>query len=564
MAWFGNLRIHWKVLLAPAFLILMLVVLGTYVLQTQWENQSTLQGLMSGPVRQAEVVADFNAAAWAVQTRLYHLTATAANESDKAKVTSIAEETGESIIDLSGKMLSLEQLKASKTSTSFGKLKEIVEKYSKQANGVIDMADADAGSALMFMMSAQKSFAEIVSLTDELMQLSKQARDREVVRVETNLDEQGTFLAALVLIAVLIGCAVSFLVSRAITKPITTIANVIQRIAGGDLDVAVPATSQRDEIGAIASAVVSLKEASREAITLRHKQEDAKAQTEAERMAAREMLAAEFEQQMKGVMDAVTEATRLVSESASNVAAIATQAGSRTSAVADAAQTASSGAETIAASSEEMSSSIAEISRQVGTARDFSREAVSHAGGSSNIIKSLADSAQRINEVVKLISEIAEQTNLLALNATIEAARAGEAGRGFAVVASEVKALAAQTAKATGEIQAQVASIQTATAEAVQSTEAIVGDISKISEITVAIASAVEEQDAVTRDIAASIEASSSSARQVTSDIGELDTAVAATGKASRDMLTAVTTLDEQSKNLSQAAETFLRGLRAA
>jgi len=564
MAWFGNLRIRWKVLLAPAFLILTLMVLGGYVLRTQWENQATLQNLMSGPVRQAEVVADFNAAAWAVQTRLYHLTATAANETDKAKVASIAEETGSSIIDLSGKMLSLEQLKANKTSSSFGKLKETVNKYTKQANSVIDMADADAGSALMFMMSAQRSFAEIVSLTDELMQLSKQARDREVVRVDESMNQQGRVLAALVLIAFLVGCAVSFLVSRAITKPIISLASVIQRIAGGDFEVAIPATGQRDEIGSIAGAVVSLKESSQEAAMLRQQQEDAKAHAEAERRTAREQLAAEFEEQMKGVMDAVAEATRLVSESANNVATITTQAGSRTSAVADAAQTASAGAETIAASSEEMSSSIAEISRQVGTARDFSREAVTHASGSSNIIKSLAESAQRINEVVKLISEIAEQTNLLALNATIEAARAGEAGRGFAVVASEVKALAAQTAKATGEISAQVAAIQTATNEAVQSTEAIVGDISKISEITVEIASAVEEQDAVTRDIATSIEASSNSAKQVTADIGELDIAVAATGKASRDMLTAVKTLDEQSRNLGAAAETFLRGLRAA
>jgi methyl-accepting chemotaxis protein len=564
MASFGNLRIRWKVLLAPAFLILTLMVLGAYVLKTQWENQATLQNLMSGPVRQAEVVADFNAAAWAVQTRLYHLTATAANETDKAKVASIAEEASSSIIDLSGKMLSLEQLKANKTSASFGKLKETVNKYTKQANSVIDMADTDAGSALMFMMSAQRSFAEIVSLTDELMQLSKQARDREVVRVDESMNQQGRVLTALVLFAVLVGCAVSFLVSRAITKPITSLANVIQRIAGGDFEVTVPATRQRDEIGSIAGAVVSLKESSQEAATLRKQQEEAKESAEAERRAAREMLAAEFEQQMKGVMDAVAEATRLVSESANNVATIATQAGSRTSAVADAAQTASAGAETIAASSEEMSSSIAEISRQVGTARDFSREAVTHAGGSSNIIKSLAESAQRINEVVKLISEIAEQTNLLALNATIEAARAGEAGRGFAVVASEVKALAAQTAKATGEISAQVAAIQAATNEAVRSTEAIVGDISKISEITVAIASAVEEQDTVTREIATSIEASSNSAKQVTSDIGELDIAVAATGKASRDMLNAVKTLDEQSRNLSAAAETFLRGLRAA
>ena len=95
-------------------------------------------------------------------------------------------------------------------------------------------------------------------------------------------------------------------------------------------------------------------------------------------------------------------------------------------------------------------------------------EAVAQAEKTDARINALSQAASRIGDVVKLITAIAEQTNLLALNATIEAARAGEAGRGFAVVASEVKALAAQTAKATDEIGTQIAGMQTATAESVE------------------------------------------------------------------------------------------------
>src|SRR5207253_7822042 len=134
-------------------------------------------------------------------------------------------------------------------------------------------------------------------------------------------------------------------------------------------------------------------------------------------------------------------------------------------------------------------------------------------------INELSQAAGRIGDVVKLITAIAEQTNLLALNATIEAARAGEAGRGFAVVASEVKQLASQTAKATEEISAQIAGMQTATQDSVAAIKEIGGTIGRISDIASTIAAAVEEQGAATNEIARNVGEASKGTAQVATSI---------------------------------------------
>src|SRR5438045_5180065 len=165
--------------------------------------------------------------------------------------------------------------------------------------------------------------------------------------------------------------------------------------------------------------------------------------------------------------------------------------------------------------SSDLTASVAEISRQVHQSSRIAADAVHQAQHTDARINALSTAASRIGDVVKLITAIAEQTNLLALNATIEAARAGESVRGFAIVAQEVKALAAQTAKATAEIGNQIGQIQTATQDSVGAIKEIGSTIGRISEIAMAVAAAVEQQGATTKEILRNVHQAAQGTAQV-------------------------------------------------
>jgi methyl-accepting chemotaxis protein len=207
--------------------------------------------------------------------------------------------------------------------------------------------------------------------------------------------------------------------------------------------------------------------------------------------------------------------------------------------------------QTVAAAAEELSASIQEITRQVEQSSSITRQAVNEALSTDETMRGLADSAERVGEVVGLIQEIASQTKLLALNATIESARAGEAGKGFAVVASEVKNLADQTAKATKQIAEQIGSMQKSSQAAVGAIETIRRTIEQVNESSAAIASAVEQQGAATQEITRNVQEAATGTREVSSNIIGVTEAAAENSRQASDMLAATDALREKAAELS-------------
>ncbi|MEY9180983.1 methyl-accepting chemotaxis protein [Bradyrhizobium sp. USDA 313] len=410
-----------------------------------------------------------------------------------------------------------------------------------------------------------KTAATILKLSAELRSDLTADQQRIEASANSTIVETEQLMLMLALGGLAVGTVLALWLGNGISRPMIAMCKAMRELASGNFDVVLPGLGRKDEIGEMAGAVEEFKvqavaKAERDAAASEVQNREQAASRRAELI----RFADDFESAVGAIVSNVSASAVQLESAASTLTRTAETTQSLSSQVAGVSEQASSNMQSVATATEELSASVEEIGRQVRDSSRIAEAAVVQAKETDGRIGKLSHAAQQIGEVVKLITAIAEQTNLLALNATIEAARAGEAGRGFAVVASEVKSLASQTAKATDEISSHIAGMQGATAESVAAIKEIGATIGQISSISTSIASAVEQQGAATQEIARSVQTVAQGTQTAATDIGQVNRGAAETGSASEEVLNSAKTLSSESTRLRAELDRFMANIRAA
>ena len=439
-----------------------------------------------------------------------------------------------------------------------------------------------------------KANAELDGLSDDISKLTYtrvEEGDAATAELEATVSRAVTWLLVLSVIGVIAGVGVAIFVARlGITQPLARLQDAMGTLAQGNNRVAVSGTDRKDEVGAMARAVLVFRETAvaNEAAQAEKARSDAEQQLVVDAVStqlgavakgdltaditqpfppAYEQLKANFNDalgSLRGLIGTVVNSSRAIHTGSSEIAHASDDLARRT--------------EGNAASLEETSAAVTQMNDRLRQTAESAARTVERADGTIAVVASgravaeeatqamtrVADSAKGIDDVIEGLDKIAFQTRVLAMNAAVEAGRAGEAGRGFAVVADLVSALAMRAEEEAGRAREQLTVTRTDIASAV-------GAVQKVDGALVNISGDVGEVHALLGQMAADNQAQSAAITQISTAIQAMDQStqqnaamVEETSAAARNLSTEVTALTEQSGRFRIGTDTPVRAVAPA
>ena len=451
-------------------------------------------------------------------------------------------------------------------------------------------------SATVNFTKVEDSLGEIISIRADVSKISNDEAYGVYIRTIINIT------AGIAIIAVFIVAGAVF-ISKRITRPILEVARIANEIQEGNLSPEIDVETGEDEIGQMLDSfrqmvgttfapIHELKETS-EIIASGDLTRDVSLSAKGDI----QKLVSSFEMMLNSLREIVSdvrETSSLVSSTSDNLASISEEMNSTTEEVSTAIQRIASGAQhqaekikevvkivgdqltsveqvvSSAESAADASTKASEVAQKGGDSAQVAlqkmREIQAVVDGATEIVRKLGERTKEIHQIVNVITNIAQQTNLLALNAAIEAARAGEHGRGFAVVADEVRKLAEGSGRAASQISVLVDQIETETRKAVDQMESGAKDVSvgaTVIDSALAsledIAATIQQTAAMVQEITAATEEQKASAEKIVQAVDDVAKIAEDTSASSEETCISTESLTASMQEMTASAQELAR-----